>query len=144
MCDPLSITASVLTVVACAAQSCDGLCRFLRSISEVSEDIQHHIAALQALQSTFAGIAALERDIPIRAFIKPAFKVRLNECMLDLQEMEKLVKSFHIQLEEGRVRRMWTRVRWSSLSHNHKLQKYLSRIESYHTTFSLDLLLLNM
>ena len=78
MCDPLSITASVLAVVGFAAKSCDCLCHFLRSISEVLEDVQHHIATLQALQETFAGIAALKKDIGARTLIKSDFKARLK------------------------------------------------------------------
>lgn len=144
MCDPLSITASVLAVVGFAAQSCGCLCHFLRSISEVSEDVQHHVATLQALQETFAGIAALEKDVPICTLIQPAFKARLEECMIDLQDMERFIKPFHMQLKEGRGRRMWTRFRWFSTSQQHRLQRYFARIEIYHTNFSLDLLLLNM
>lgn len=145
MCDPLSVVASVLTVAGVAAKTCEGLHKALRRFGEAPKDLQHHIAAIQALQSTFAGIAALEKDVPdATLFFTLEFKARLQACMLDLQAMEGLIKSFHSQLGEGRARRMWAKVRWSSVDQQQTLKSHLNRIESYHTTFSLDLLLLNM
>ncbi|KAF7502385.1 hypothetical protein GJ744_005963 [Endocarpon pusillum] len=124
--------------------SCECLYTTLKLISEAPKDLQHHITALQALQSTFVGIAALEKDARIAALITPEFKARLHACMIDLHAMERLAKSFHTQFEEGRTRRTWARIRWSSPDQRQKLKSQLSRIESYYTNFSLDLLLLNI
>ena len=144
--EPFSVIASALTVAEAAAKSCEVLYKSLRRFSEAPKDIQNHVAALRALRSTFAGISALEQD-GVRAhvtLITPEFKARLEACMLDLQSMERLAKSFDAQLEEGRLQRTWAKIRWSSLDQRQTFQGHLSRIESYHTTFSLDLLLLNM
>lgn len=144
MCDPLSVTASVLAVAGFAAKSCECLYTSLRLFSEAPHDLQHHVTALQALHSTFSGIVALENHAPNAALISPELKARLHACMLDLQTMEKLAMAFHAQLEEGRVRRTWAKVRWSSADQRQTLKSHLRRIESYHRSFSLDLLLLNM
>ena len=144
MCDPLSVAASVLAVAGFTAKSCECLYKALRLFSEAPNDLQHHVTAIQALQSTFAGIAALENDAPDAGLITPELKARLQACMLDLQAMERLARAFHAQLEEGRTRRAWAKMRWSSTHQRHTLERHLSRIESYHISFSLDLLLLNM
>jgi Fungal N-terminal domain of STAND proteins len=144
MCEPLSIAASVLAVAGFAANSCECLYKTLRLLSEAPKDLQHHLTAVQALRSTFAGIAALEKEVPVAELITPEIKARLHACMLDLQAIERLAKSFHAQLEEGRVRRTWAKMRWSSLDQRRTLKSHLSRIESYHMNFSLDLLLINM
>ena len=142
--EPFSVIVSALTIAETAAKSCEVLYKSLRRFSEAPKDIQHHVAALRALQSTFAGISALEQEEAHIALITPEFKARLEACMLDLQSMEKTAKSFDAQLEEGRLRRTWTKIRWSSLDQRQTFKSHLSRIESYHTTFSLELLLLNM
>ena len=144
MCDPLSVIASALTVIEVAANSCEYLHKALKRFSDAPKDIQHHITTVQALQSTFASLSALEIDLANDQIVTPDFKARLQACMLDLQALERLVKSFNAQLEEGKVRRTWAKLRWSSVDQRQTLRSHLSRIESYHTTFSLDLLLLNM
>ena len=144
MCDPLSVAGSVLAVAGFAAKSCECLYKTLRLFSEAPDDLQHHVSAIQALQSTFTGIVALESDAPKAALISPELKARLQACMHDLQAMERLAKSFHEQLEEGRARRIWAKMRWSSTHQRQTLKRHLSRIESYHMSFSLDLLLINM
>lgn len=144
MCDPLSATASVLAVVGSAAQTCELLYQVFSSFSEAPEDLRHHMAALEALQATFRTIITLETALPFDLPTSPVFKDRLQECMLDLQYMERLVKPLYLQSKGDRVRRTWTRIRWSSPNQRHRMTKLLARINSYHTTFSLDLLLLNM
>ena len=144
MCDPVSVIASALTVTEVAAKSCEYLHKTLRRFSDAPKDIQHHITTVQALQSTFASLSALEIDLADDLIVTPDFKARLQACMIDLQVLERLAKSFNAQLEEGKVRRTWAKLRWSSVDQRQTLRSHLSRIESYHTTFSLDLLLLNM
>lgn len=144
MCDPLSVAASVLAVAGCAAKSCEYIYKALRLVSEAPNDLQHHITALQALQSTFTGIVALENDVRITALITPELKARLHACMLDLQAMERHANSLHARIEEGRARRMWAKMRGSAVEQRQTLKGHLRRIESYHMNFSLILLLLNM
>ena len=141
--DPLSAIASVLAVAGLATTSCEFLCKALRLFSEAEEDLHHHITAVQALQSILAGIAALEEDTPNAGMITPEFNARLRACLSDLQGMEKLAKSFYAQIEEGRARRAWAKLRWSSAAQRHKLKRHLRRIDSYHMSLSTDLLLLN-
>ena len=64
--------------------------------------------------------------------------------MLDLQDMKRLVEQFHTQFKEGRGRRLLIKLKWFSTAQQHRLQRYFARIEIDHTTFSLDLLLLNV
>ena len=144
MCDPLSVGVSALTIAEVAAKTCEGLYKILRRFSEAPRDIEHHINSLRTLQSTFVAITGLEQHAEGIPLITPDFKARLRECMLDLQAMERLANSFDVQLEEGRIRRTWARLRWASADQRQLLKSHLGRIESYHRIFSLDLLLCNM
>lgn len=111
MFDPLSVTASILAVAGLTATSCEFLYQTLARFSDAPKGLQHHLAAIQALQSTFAGIANLENDAPSAALRTPEFNARLHACMLDLRAMERLVGSSHAQLKEGKTRRTWARIR---------------------------------
>lgn len=145
MCDPLSVTSSVLAVVGFAAKSCECLCQTLRRYSEAPEDLQRHLTAVQALKSTFDDIARLNKDAPVGIPLTLEFTDRLRACILDLQAIEELAQSFHAQLKQTKAhRRIWARLRLSLLDQKHILKSHLSRIESYHRTFLLDLLVLNM
>ncbi|KAG8530277.1 uncharacterized protein KY384_004778 [Bacidia gigantensis] len=108
--EPLSALASVLAIAAFAAHSCECLHKTLRLVSEAPKEIQHHITAVRALQSTLAGIARLDDDVKDPALITEEFKARLQECMLDLRGMERLTSPLHAQLEEGKARRAWAKL----------------------------------
>jgi hypothetical protein len=140
--DPLSITANTVAVVGFAGQSCRLLYEFLRTVSDAPQEIQQHITALKALSSTFAGIQTLGQHMPAELAWSSGFRARLSECMADFQATEIKMKKLNEHLEKGRLRRTWARVKWSSS--DHYLRRFFTRVQAYHTTFSLDLLTLHM
>lgn len=143
--DPLSATASILAVIDLAAHSCGSLYHFVRSYAEASDDLRHYAITLQALQSSFRGISLLESEAFDPTFFTPEFQTRMQDCILDLQALERLIKPTRTRCEaEGVTKRVWTRIRWASVDQKAKLRRCLERIERHRTTFSLDLLLLNM
>ncbi|KAL9034952.1 MAG: hypothetical protein Q9214_006810 [Letrouitia sp. 1 TL-2023] len=142
--DPLSTTASILAVANLAAHSCGLLYETFQSFSKAPEDIRRNISALQSLKSIFAGIVALENDIPDPALITPDFESRLEECMLDLQAMEIFIAPFQTRCEDGKIRKTLARLRWASIDQKSKLRKHLERIEYYQRLFSLELQLLHI
>ena len=142
--DPLSSTASILALVNLAAQSSGCLYNFFRSFSEASEDLRHHANTLQALQSSFIAISALWDEISDPTIFVPGFQARMQECLLDLQALERLIKSTRIRCEGDGIERIWARLRWASVDQKAKLKRYLEKIETHRDTFSLDLMLVNM
>ncbi|KAG8527903.1 uncharacterized protein KY384_006819 [Bacidia gigantensis] len=144
MCDPLSAVGSVLALAGFAGESCDHLCKYFRSYSEASEDIRHHISSLQALQTTFTSIAAIEKDLPKGFIIPPRFGARLQECASDLAATDKFIAFSQTRLQNRKIQRTWAKLRWASPDQKHKLQTMLGRIEAHHRNFSLDLLVLNI
>jgi hypothetical protein len=136
MCDPLSVTFSVLAVVGFAAKSCECVCQTLTRYSAAPEDLQRHLTVVQALKSTFDDIARLNKDAPASVPLPLGFTDRLRVSLLDLQAIEELAQSFHAQLKQTKAhRRIWARLRLSLLDQKHILKGHLSRIESYHQTF---------
>lgn len=144
MSDPLSVIASVLTVAGLAATSCECLYKSVRRISQAPKDLQHHLKVIRALQSTFLAITTLAKDVSDIAVLVPGIESRIQACIVDLQAAEAMLTSYNKRLKESRTRRIWTKVRWSSIDQQEVLKSYLRRIESYYMTFSLDLQLINM
>lgn len=143
--DPLSCTASILAVLELAAHSCGYLYNLVRSFSETSDDLRHYAITLQALQSSFTDISLLESEDLDPAFFTPEFQVRMEDCIHDLQALERLIGPTMTKCEAGGVtKRFWARLRWASVDQKAKLKRCLERIERHRTTISLDLLLLNM
>lgn len=143
MADILSVTGSVIAVLGLAVQSCEVLCKFLRSFHEAAGDLEHHIATLQALKSTFARITDLERDFTNHDWVGQPLSSRLQECLLELKAMEEFVKPLHHELLNGRARRVWMKTKWAGANQKQRIERFMARIESYYMTFSLDLLLIN-
>lgn len=141
--DPLSATGSIIAVFALAAQSCEVLCKFIRSFNEATEDLEHHIATLQALKSTFARISELEQDSTNSEWVRQLLSSRLQECLLELKAMEEFVKPLYDELRNGKARRTWIKTKWAGANQKQKVERFMARIESYYMTFSLELLLIN-
>jgi hypothetical protein len=66
----------------------------------------------------------------------------LSNCMADFRVMESRLRRLNGHLEKGGLRRTWARLKWSST--DHYLHRFFTRVQTYHVTFSLDLLTLHM
>ena len=139
MCDPLSTTASILAVFGFAGQSCQFLFEFFQTFSEVPKEVQNHVSLLHSLRATFTRIETLGGHVKFTDELQSQIK----ECMVDFQGVELKVRQVIVQMEKGRMRRTWTRLKWTSSAENW-LSKFLTRVQIYHTIFSLELLVLHM
>ena len=142
--DPLSIAAGITAIATLAAQSCSHLYSFLKAFTETSDELEHHLLTIQALRSTFASISRLEQENANDLLTSSAFRARLQKCTQDLLAFEKLVEPFQQRLNEGTLRRNWAKLKWSSIEQRQNVKKYLARFDSYQTTLTMDLLLLDM
>jgi hypothetical protein len=142
MTDPLSVSASTLAVICFAGQSCRFLFGFFHNVAEVPKDIQQHLSALQALSSTFERIRALGEDMPTSVQWPADFDTRLRDCLADFRSVEVKMQKVSKQIEKGRLRRTWAKLKW--LSNDQSLNKFFTRVQTYHAMFALDLLTLQM
>lgn len=143
MADPLSVSVSVLTLVGIAGESCQHLFNFLRTVSEAPKEVQRQIATLQALASTLRNIESLGKDDCAGVGFTSEFRVRIDECMVDLHAIESRIRKVNDQMEGGKTRRTWARLKWS-LTADLWLNKFFARVQIYQASFALDLLTLQM
>ena len=144
MCDPLSVTGSVIEVVTVAVESCDTLCTFFRSFCDTAEYLKHYISTLEALKVVFADIAELDKETSRHHLaFHQGLKSQLEECGLHLQAIEKTVMPSYDRLQMSRGDRLWTKMKWSTAFQRQRIEKFMIRIESHCQTFVLTLLSLN-
>ena len=142
MADPLSLTASTIAVIGIACQSSKLLLDFFRTVSDAPTEIQHHIASLHALSSTFMGIQALGQQMPPEYTWSPEFEGRLKNCVADFQGMLLKMEKLCGHLEKGRIHKTWARLKWSFK--DQYLENAFTKVQTYYITFSLELLTMHM
>ena len=143
MCDPLSVTGSVIAIVTVAVESCDSLCTFFRSFCDTAEYLKHYISTLEALKAVFANIAELDKETSRHLTFDQGLKSQLEECGLHLQAIEKTVMPSYKRLQMSKGDRLWTKMKWATAFQRQRIEKLMIRIESHCQTFVLTLLLLN-
>ena len=143
MCDPLSVTGSIIAVVTVATQSCDSLCTFFPSYSDTAEYLKHYISTLEALKAVFASIAELDQETSRHLAFDQGLKGRLEECGLHLQAIEETVMPSYNRLQMSRADRFWTKMKWSTAYQRQKIDRLMTRIDSHCKTLVLTLLLFN-
>ena len=145
MADPLSLIASVIAVAEFTAKSCECLYKTAKRFSEADDELKDHVAVVRSLCAIFSNIATLRKKYPnVDSLLSDDFDIRLQTCLQELQSMTNYAQSFIAQLEKGRARRTWAKVRWSSVDHRQRMGKQLDRIELHCRTFTLDLVMLNV
>lgn len=143
MCDPLSVSASILTVINVAAQSCEILYKAFHLFGGAGEDLNHYLSILESLKGTFAGIAKLEKDAGSPHVIPKSLKDRVEECGLHLRDIESLVRPSYEKFQQSKTDRLWIRIKWSTAYQTQKIERLMTRIESHYKALTLELLLLN-
>ena len=141
--DPLSAVGSVIAICGLALQSCEVSYKFLRSFQEANEDVEHYIVTIEALKSTLTNMFDLEKELASDELVALDFKGRLKGCLVNLKAMEEVIKPSHSGLQRSGAKRTWNQVRWAGTYQKQRIERHMSRIESYHMSFTHDLILIN-
>ncbi len=141
--DPLSVTASAVTVAGLLSQSCLFISKFLRSCSAAPNDIKYHHLALQALYAGLRKIQDLHTKNPSAFELTPEFSALLPKWLADFVTIEARIRRIREKFRGDRSTKAWARVVWS-LTSEQWLRKFLHRVHLYHTIFSSELMLVLM
>ena len=150
MAEPLSSTASVIAVVACATESTKFLFKFFRDISRVPENVRQLHRALESLHITLSALqdAIISSDSDLQ--FSPHLRQRLRECLRHLKAWSSKIARLDSETDQSRsnrhpwerkTRRSWQKVKWL-IAGEQELGHFLEIIKLYHTEFSLELLTL--
>lgn len=136
--DPVSVTASIISITDFACKSCQALLSFFRGISKAKKDILKFCRTLQSLDSTLQCIRSLCVNPDIQPHLTENLKLGLDECLSVLEAANKKCQKAQNLLREGRMQSSWARIRWYA-SAEHWLDDFFVHIQTYHMVFSLEL-----
>jgi hypothetical protein len=88
MSDPLSTTASVMTVIAFAAESSKILFKVFRGVTSMPIDVQASLQSLKSLHETMNNLQQTGTKLDPNHKFPAHFCRRLNECLNDLEALE--------------------------------------------------------
>ena len=140
--DPLSITASAITVVSLLSQSCLSVFDFLQRCSNAPVDIKTHHLAIQALHADLRKIQDLHTKNPLIIELSPELSALIPEILADFLTVETKLRKLRTKFGQGRGTKVWARVTWS-LSSEQRLGKFLDRAQIYHAVLISELLLIS-
>lgn len=152
MADPLSSTASVLTIVVCAAESTKYLFKFFHGISRVPESVRQLHRALKSLHVTLTALQDAGTSSSSNVQFSPHLRQRLRECLNHLEAWSTKIGRIDSEIDqsqlsrhqwERKTRRSWQKVKWL-IAGEQELSHFLEIIRLYHAEFSLELLTLLM
>ena len=144
--DPLSTTASSITVIGVLGQSCLLVFKFLRDALNAPKDVRHHLDILEAFYKDYKGLrdsyVLHARNVP--AFeLTPDFYARAAAWKTDFDLIETKLRQADEELDKDVYTRTLARTKWS-ISSEHWLRKALGRVQDHHNIFTRELLQLQM
>ena len=141
--DPFSAAASAVSVAGLLGQSCLFISNILRDISGAPADIEHHQAALNAFCAALRKIDTLCSENESVIELSPEFSALLHAWLKDFRTAEAKLREICQKVDKGRGTRTWTKMKWA-LSLDRWLDKFLRRVQDYHSIFSLELMTILM
>ena len=142
--DPLSATASVLTVVEAACSSSKFICTFFQSISHASDDIHHYRAILQALQESLTQLRTVCTLTDFSREHAAKLLSKANEYFNELKAAEEHISLIDRSLQAGRIRRTWTLVQWTLLKGEPWVDRFFKQMTMWTSMIKCDLILIQM
>lgn len=144
MAEPLSITASVASVVTICIQTCHYLGTFFSKMKEAPVEAQQCqlycralTAALYELEKTHNKLKATGDS----SFPKD-FRDRLESCKTDLQAMQAFVDGLSYKINGEPLRKTWARISYTLFA-DERLKKFMYRLQIHQASFLLDLMTAN-
>ena len=146
MADPISIAASLITVLTLAASTCRRLSEYFVRFAKVPSTVQRCSFLLTNLASTFDKLKSLGSEIYLfhqSIQLPEGFNDRFKECTVDLHAIQRRVDRVRQNLGKNRVLRTWARMKYTILDER-CLQEFFQRLQMYQLAFSLDFSIIQM
>jgi len=132
--DPLSVSASIITLLAAAGGSCKFVYNSIFDIADAPAEVQSYRSRLECLERTFSTLLQIYSTLPQDIQVDTVLQNRLVEFGKEIQAMKRSIgaKDNLVRLSYGH--RMRERCKW--LLHDRQLQKFLCSLEQWDLVFS--------
>jgi len=127
--DPLSASASVLTLLAIALNSCKFLYNFLLDVRDAPAEICAQRVRLQCISRTFLDLSGIYSTLLNHGADDALLKQHLSEFLVEIQNIENKLGVRDNGNELGRGQRFRERCRW--ILRDRRLRTFLSSLEQW-------------
>ncbi|USP79462.1 hypothetical protein yc1106_06736 [Curvularia clavata] len=144
MADPLSIAASIASLLTLGIQSCRFLSNFFSKISDAPVEARLYQLCFQAMDATFCELQAICESWPATGEVTfpMGFEDRLTSCMKDLQSVDAFIRKAQPDIYTTTMKRAWAKVKYAMFADD-RLGKFSVRLQQYQASFTLDLIAIN-
>lgn len=134
--DPISFTASVLTLLGAAGGSCKFLYNFILDISDAPDEILSQNVKLRGLHQTILNLIRVydSGDLPPELALDPALRMNILHFIKEIDIIKSKIQSKGNALGKGRVHLLWERVKW--LLSDRQLHKFYSSLDNWNMIFT--------
>jgi hypothetical protein len=144
MADPLSIAASIASLLTLGIQSCRCLDKFFSKISDAPVEVKLYQLCFQAMDATFCELQTICGSWPTTGEVTfpIGFAKRLTSCTEDLQSVDAFIRRVELDMGTTRVKRTCAKVKYAMFADD-RLGKLSVRLQQYQASFTLDLIAIN-
>jgi hypothetical protein len=141
--DPLSVSASVITLLAAATTSCRALSSLYHETSRATENASASSALFHALLSHFAQLEVICRALPASSIVMLELHQRLCVFLRDIKNDALAIESVRKEMTRSRVRRTLANIKWTTTTHD-RSEKFLEKLHAWNVIFSNNLQVIQM
>jgi hypothetical protein len=134
--DPVSVAASLLTLLGAAGATCEFVYNFILDIADIPDEIRSQAIKLQCLHQSISTLLDIYRrdDLPPELQIDPFLERNIRIFLDDVRKVETKIQSSSQRLDGSRTRRLWERLTW--LSSDRRLRKFYGSLDDWIKIFS--------
>ena len=142
--DPLSVAASVITLLDAACKSSKFIYSFFRDIIDGPSVVQNHCIFLQVLQGSLTQLREICAIVEPQNELVMKIRTNVNQCLKDLEIAERRIMVADRNMRSRNTRRTWALVRWALFKGDPWIHNFFSRMKMWQNTFACDLMLLQL
>jgi hypothetical protein len=133
--DPISFSASLLTLLGAAGGSCKFVYNFILDISDAPSDIHSHTVKLRCLQRTISTLIRVysHAGLPPDLQIDPTLQMYIVDFVQEIEAIKEKIEERQRSLDRGPARHLWERLKW--VSSDRQLHKFYQNLDHWNTIF---------
>jgi len=132
--DPVSISASLVTLLAAGAASCRFVYEFVRGISDGPLEINSQAAKLKCLLQSMSDIVDVYTTLSSELNLEPQLELQIRRAIRDIRATETRIRIKSLKLADSRLQNF--RERCLFLSTDRRIKKLYSSLDQWNNIFS--------
>jgi hypothetical protein len=134
--DPVSFSASILTLLITAGNSCQRIHDLMVGISDAPYEIHSQTAKVRCLHQTISNLIRVYDlpDLPPDLKMDSVLRVHIEDFLFEIERINSKVQSKGQMLQKSRGQNIWARVKW--LLSDRQMRKFYESLDRWNAIFS--------